>query len=180
MKLFSDRNEMLSALPKQGVVAEIGVYRGEFAETILETTQPRELYLIDCWQHQTGDYERDSTNVCDEAHRQNYLHTRRLFVERPNVHLLPFFSDKAARLFDDHTFDWIYLDACHLYEAVKTDLLSWWPKIKPGGLMSGHDYCVNSWIDTRHAVDDFLAERELKLDYLTQEDFASWAVIKPG
>ena len=50
-----------------------------------------------------------------------------------------------------------------MYDAVCADLAAWWPKIRPGGLLTGHDYDI--YLDTtgewgvRRAVDEF-AERE--------------------
>jgi hypothetical protein len=45
-----DKTEFLRMLPKGGRWAEIGVFRGDFSETILRECKPRELHLIDPWQ----------------------------------------------------------------------------------------------------------------------------------
>ena len=37
----------------------------------------------------------------------------------------------------------VYIDANHSYEAVKEDVCNYWPKVKVGGFMCGHDYGVN-------------------------------------
>ena len=37
-------------------------------------------------------------------------------------------------------FDLIFIDADHSYEAVREDIIAWWPKVKNGGIISGHDY----------------------------------------
>src|SRR5688572_15452558 len=42
-----DRDAMLRVLPKQAVVAEVGVLHGDFAQGILSATEPRELHLFD-------------------------------------------------------------------------------------------------------------------------------------
>jgi len=44
-----DRSALLSELPRNGVVAEIGVAEGDFAAAILEVCAPEKLYLIDQW-----------------------------------------------------------------------------------------------------------------------------------
>ena len=36
--------------------------------------------------------------------------------------------------------DFVFLDAAHDYENVKEDILSWYPKVKVGGWLTGHDY----------------------------------------
>ena len=45
----ANRVEMLRLFNKGGVVAEIGVQCGEYAQHIYDVLQPREFYLIDCW-----------------------------------------------------------------------------------------------------------------------------------
>jgi hypothetical protein len=49
-------------------------------------------------------------------------------------------STRAAQLFPDNFFDFIFLDAAHDYASVQEDLRAWWPKLKLDGLFAGHDY----------------------------------------
>jgi predicted O-methyltransferase YrrM len=49
-------------------------------------------------------------------------------------------SVNAAKLFPDNSIDIVFIDACHEYECVKEDINAWLPKIKKGGIISGHDY----------------------------------------
>lgn len=42
---------------------------------------------------------------------------------------------------DDKSYDFIYLDGDHSYEGVKAELPLFWGKIRPGGVLAGHDYC---------------------------------------
>eukprot|EP00758_Cryptobia_borreli_P017336 Tbor_TRINITY_DN6182_c4_g1::TRINITY_DN6182_c4_g1_i11::g.22020::m.22020 len=41
-------------------------------------------------------------------------------------------------------FDYIYVDARHDYKGVLDDISQWWPKLKKGGIMAGHDYVIHS------------------------------------
>ena len=50
------------------------------------------------------------------------------------------YSVPAAAAFPDGHFDWVYVDALHTRAAVLDDLRAWWPKLRPGGLISGDDY----------------------------------------
>lgn len=83
----------------------------------------------------------------------------------------------AARRFPDGHFDWIYLDATHTYAAARDDLRRWWPKLRVGGLMSGHDYQFQHQtigpgytFGVRDAVDEFAARRSIRV-YSTMESY---------
>ena len=54
------------------------------------------------------------------------------------VHIMPS-CDLAAR-FDNDYFDFVFIDGDHSYEGVKKDIVSYWPKLKVGGIMGGDDY----------------------------------------
>jgi len=52
-------------------------------------------------------------------------------------------SAGAARVFDDASLDAVYIDADHKWWSVVQDLAAWWPKVRPGGVMLGHDFHLN-------------------------------------
>ena len=37
-------------------------------------------------------------------------------------------------------FDLVFLDGDHSLEGVAADIEAWWPKVKPGGWLGGHDW----------------------------------------
>eukprot|EP00526_Cylindrotheca_closterium_P019394 CAMPEP_0113629534 /NCGR_PEP_ID=MMETSP0017_2-20120614/15332_1 /TAXON_ID=2856 /ORGANISM="Cylindrotheca closterium" /LENGTH=225 /DNA_ID=CAMNT_0000539937 /DNA_START=325 /DNA_END=1002 /DNA_ORIENTATION=+ /assembly_acc=CAM_ASM_000147 len=41
----------------------------------------------------------------------------------------------------NRSYDFIYLDGDHSYAGVKQEMFDYWPKVKRGGMMAGHDYC---------------------------------------
>jgi hypothetical protein len=171
------RGELLSYLPKHGIVAEIGVQRGEFANLILQITEPKHLYLIDCWERQDNRVYCDTAN--DRDHDEFYNHVKSMFASNPNVTILRMYSDEAVKLFQDERFDWIYLDANHCYESVAQDLVMWWPKIKAGGFFCGHDYVLGQGFGVHEAVNEFLDQQQLPLHFLTTGDFwESWGIKK--
>eukprot|EP00913_Durusdinium_trenchii_P035830 g33528.t1 len=56
-------------------------------------------------------------------------------------------SIAPARCFLDGSLDLVYIDADHKWWSVLQDLTTWWPKIKPGGVMMGHDFHFNSLME---------------------------------
>ncbi len=48
-------------------------------------------------------------------------------------------SRNAARIFKDGSCDLVFIDGDHSYEAAKRDIEMWLPKVKPGGILCGHD-----------------------------------------
>jgi len=49
-------------------------------------------------------------------------------------------STEAAATYADNTLDFVFIDAQHDYDSVHADILAWWPKVKIGGIIAGHDY----------------------------------------
>ena len=49
-------------------------------------------------------------------------------------------STKAAKMFQDYSLDFVFIDAAHDYVSIKRDIAIWWPKVKVGGILAGHDY----------------------------------------
>jgi hypothetical protein len=68
-------------------------------------------------------------------------------------------SVEASGIYDDESLDFVFIDAAHDYTSVKTDIRHWLPKVRKGGVLSGHDY---SWgPEVKQAVDEFFSNEEL-------------------
>lgn len=61
-------------------------------------------------------------------------------------------SSVASTRFKDNSLDFVYIDAAHDYDSVKSDIETWIVKIKPGGMMAGDDY---KWPGLSRAVGEF-------------------------
>jgi predicted O-methyltransferase YrrM len=65
-------------------------------------------------------------------------------------------SLEYAKFVEDKSLDFIYIDGNHQYSSVKEDIQVWYNKIKPGGIISGHDF---NWIPVSKAVIEFFNEQ---------------------
>ena len=59
----------------------------------------------------------------------------------------------AASEFEDGSLDFVFIDASHDYENVIADIVAWYPKVKEGGVISGHDY--PTWEGVKKAVNEY-------------------------
>lgn len=66
-------------------------------------------------------------------------------------------SWEVADQFEDGSIDFVFIDADHIYEHVRKDVLAWLPKVRPGGIIAGHDY--NPPHEVERAVNEIFGNR---------------------
>ena len=84
----------------------------------------------------------------------------------------------AAHCFADGQLDFVYIDALHYYEDVREDIELWYPKVRKGGILAGHDY-LDGWAPNyvygvKSAVDEFRSLTRLKLAISREATSPSW------
>jgi len=165
------RDALLARLPRGGVGAEVGVWRGEFSRRLLETARPEKLYLIDPWEFQAefgdcwyGGLRAKSQADMDAIHDE----VRDAFGSRPDVVIARGYSVDVLGGYPDGRFDWIYIDGNHYYDPVLADLRLARAKVRPGGLITGDDYDwkPDEGFPVQRAVADFAAEAGLAVEVL--------------
>lgn len=174
----SDRRALLlDRLPQGGHCAEIGVWKGDFSQMILDRIEPERLYLIDPWEYQAefsgmwyGGAQAESQQDMDVI----YEKVRSRLGSHPNVQLIREYSTSAAAQFEENALDWVYIDGNHTYDHVKADLEHYYPKVRCGGYLIGDDY---DWgeereFPVRRAVDEFLKVHGLDIEFMVGEQFA--------
>lgn len=115
------------------VGAEIGVAQGHHAKMLCENNPGLKLYAVDVWD--TYDGYREYTN---RIHK---------YYEEAKERLAPFdvefvrkFSMDALEDFEDNSLDFVYIDGAHDFKNVSMDICEWSKKVRPGGIVFGHDY----------------------------------------
>ena len=93
-------------------------------------------------------------------------------------------SSEACKRFPDNFFDFIYIDADHSYDGVRNDILSWFPKIKIGGFICGHDFDPDlempegNIFGVNKAVTEIFKDKIDKLCLTNESHFKSWFIQK--
>jgi len=147
------RNEFGEFLTSKNLInkgVEVGSFKGEFARTILEKWQGT-LYMVDAW-YELEDYN-DMSNI--GLNQDAYVEAMRSINEfRDRAYMLRCLSKQAVDLFPDESLDFVYIDANHEYSYVVEDIKLWYPKVKKGGIVAGHDYLDIDWYDDEYSEKD--------------------------
>jgi hypothetical protein len=188
MKIVNNRHEFLNEvkniLPESPICCEIGVYRGEFAAVINEILKPNKLFLID-------PFDKLVDPISNEEYYPNWIEHRTVYsddgclsevhhrlghgIQNNKVFIDRNLSTNSVKNYEDNFFDFIYIDACHLYESAYWDIVNFFPKLKYGGVMSGHDYVDNPAFGVKKAVDEFCNKYGYEIQLLNSES-GDWAL----
>jgi hypothetical protein len=174
---------ILNARGLLGLGAEIGVLEGRFSEFLLDVWHGKKLFCVDPWKEFPPEDYRDNKNVPQAEHDRLFAETvRRLGRFGPRAEVVRRTSRQAAALFSDRQLDFVFLDAQHHYEAVREDLALWRPKIRPGGILAGHDYLDGTLngchYGVRRAVQELAREAGLRVVVSRREPrFPSWFIV---
>eukprot|EP00908_Phaeocystis_cordata_P008018 Transcript_18687.p1 GENE.Transcript_18687~~Transcript_18687.p1 ORF type:complete len:312 (+),score=79.95 Transcript_18687:94-1029(+) len=167
-----------------GTAAELGVFRGEFSEKNLKKWRGALYVMIDSWR--PSDCINGNSSHCVygagyDREQYDLRETKLRMARNPGFErrhrIVQNTTAAAAALFADGSLDWIYLDATHTYAEARQDLETWYTKVRPGGLVSGHDYQYvhqemgdGYTFGVKDAVDEFAARRGIRV-YLTTEPY---------
>lgn len=156
----------------KGTAVEIGVDEADFSVNFLKQWEGKKYYGIDPY---SREYEYGEFIGMDREY--DFIVASKLYAQFPIAELLRETSEQAAGHIENDL-DFVYIDGNHNYDEVKKDLYLWYPKIRSGGIFSGHDY-NGDWIDhVRTAVIEFAYEHKVQI-YFVLGDAASWYVRKP-
>lgn len=161
---LKDRIELLKLLPSNAIVAEIGVNEGDFSEHILKICEPQILFLIDVWaskRYHGGLFEKVKNRFSNQ-------------LVKGQIEIIRDLSFGAIASCPDQTFHWVYLDTDHTYDTTRRELELLRPKMKPGGIIAGHDYIIGNWnaghrYGVVEAVREFCIRYNWEMIFLTHE-----------
>lgn len=113
--------------------AEIGTCYGTYAEKLYQNIPDLKLIAVDNWDNpETTRRERGSKVPVETQARIKLAPYDVIIVKKSSM--------EAAKEIPDESLDFVYIDADHTYESVRDDIREWSKKVRPGGIVSGHDY----------------------------------------
>ncbi len=168
-----------------GCGVEIGVKEGEYSATLLKYWRGRHLISIDPWLEDAPEAYVDIANVPQSQHEHFYANTHmrlKPYGERSSIWRMT--SNEAAPLIPRHSLDFVYIDARHDFASVLEDLDAWYEKVRPGGIVAGHDYLDGTLaageFGVKSAVDAFFMARSIPVSCtLLDQPWLSWLVEVP-
>lgn len=153
--------------------AEVGVFAGAMSAWLLRRLPGLTLWMVDSWlptERQPKAY-RD----CGDWHarqsreqQERYYSAARQAVAfaGDRARIIRMGSIAASSEIEDNTLDFAFIDADHSYEGCAADIRVWLPKLKPGGLVCGHDYDhpLKTRFGVKRAVDEAVARQGWRLE----------------
>lgn len=185
----ADRETLADCLASLGATtgAEIGVQAGLYLEVLCARIPGLHLYAVDTWRP----YVRHHEKVTSEQAEALYALTVRRLNPR-SVTILRAPSVDAAERIADASLDFVYIDAGHEFSEVAADLAAWVPKVKPGGIVAGHDFvkrtnpahrvhvveAVTGWTQAYHVHPWFVLGRKQARRGERRDSPRSWLWVK--
>ena len=176
IKTFQTRNDFIKTLSEGLVMCEIGVFKGEFSEILLNTN-PKELHLIDPFEGPMYSGDKDGQNIVWTNLSEDFERLTNKYKEDSRVVLHKGYSQNVLETFVDSYFDLIYIDGDHTYQAVKSDLNTAKRKVTEGGLICGHDFTNISFPQVVQAVYEFCQENDLQVSILSSDGCPTFGIV---
>lgn len=159
---------MVDSVEERGHFVEVGTWKGRsaifMAVEIINSEKKIQFDCVDTW-----------TAVDTQLPKHMYKNLYETFLKNiePVKHVINpvrMLSVKGAELYKDNSLDFVFIDASHDYKSVLADITAWYPKVKNGGVIAGHDIDRKP---VKDAVTKYLEGAEF------QEAENCWIYLKP-
>lgn len=155
--------------------AEIGVAFGGHAQAIIEQGGVEKLYAVDSYRHRP-EYD-DPMNLPQPVFDRLYKRTgERLSGLSGSCVQIRLDSVQAAEQINE-PLDFVYIDGDHSYQGIREDLEAWFPKVRVGGIIAGHDYGQPAFPGVKAVVDAFFDRFGIKVHH---EGVGVWWAMRPA
>ena len=164
------------------VAVEVGVWRGDFSAAMINHLKPAVFFAVDPYELFEGMVSAPGPEFTNQRTLDKLAEQVQNRMSSLGHNLIRKKSVDAAEEFKNNSIDVVYIDGDHTYGGVKADIGAWWPKVKPGGILAGHDYCTGKTglgyeYGVIEAVQEFANAEGLDIE--TSTDYPpSWKLIK--
>jgi len=150
---------IVDKFPSDSHFVEVGVWKGMsaayMAVEIINSGKNIKFDCVDNWEYieEQKEIPEDMFEELYETFLKNIEPVKHIITPVREL------SWDGAKHYEDNSLDFIFIDAAHDYESVKKDINAWFPKLKKGGIIAGHDY---TWCeDVRKAVNEFFEGKSI-------------------
>jgi hypothetical protein len=175
---INTREELLENLPKNLIIAELGVFRGDFSKIIFDINKPKLLYLVDIFNGLMGSGDKNGNNMTYIDLSTSYSELLQYFQINQNVEIIKNTTQEFLINTKNETLDAVYIDADHSYNSVIADLELSFLKTKSTGFIMGHDYCPIQFPGVYRAVNEFCTKYNQKIKYIAKDILPSFCIEK--
>lgn len=127
---------------------EVGVERGLYSEVLCKANPHLKLFAVDAWTAY-GEYRDHVT----QAKLDGIYAEAKARLAPYHCRLVKGFSTDVVKNFSDNSLDFVYIDGNHEFRHVVEDIAFWSKKVRPGGIIAGHDYIKRK---TTHQKQEYL------------------------
>jgi hypothetical protein len=171
---------------RNGIGAEIGVFRGRFSEVLLKSLTPRRMYFVDPWRRLGDTFKAPdeyawmtcNNTLPTEVALEEAMLRASLYPATQSTFIEDYFPGCAGEIPD--RLDWIYIDSSHRYEATLAELKQADAMLAPGGVILGDDWDPNPaapYYAVVRAVNDFV--RQSGFEFVAAGPGFQWCIRRP-
>lgn len=163
-------------------ICEVGIRTGvHFGRMIAH--KPKLAIAVDSWLDDVIISRNDrgfSQNELDRQH-ENF---KKDMADKPFVKVCKGYSFDVVKEFPDEFFDFVFIDADHTFEGCLRDIVDWYPKVKKGKVLCGHDYILRRYKNKHgeivfgvvEAVNKFVKDNNITTFFTLPYNI--WVIIK--
>jgi predicted O-methyltransferase YrrM len=151
-------SSMVNKFDTNSHFVEVGVWKGMsacfMAVEIINSGKDIKFDCVDTW-----DYVDTSNEINQHQFGELFnIFSKNIEPVKNNINIVKSLSWDGALNYEDNSLDFVFIDAGHDYESVKKDLNAWYPKVKNGGIIAGHDYHYDCGVFP--AVNEFFEDKK--------------------
>ncbi len=151
--------------------AEVGVCKGEYSKVLLEANPECRLLLIDPYQPYLSPW---NFKVTQDRQDQRLLKAKARVAPYPNVEFIRKTSMEAVKDVPDGSLGLVFIDGLHDFDNAMLDVIHWSKKVRPGGIVSGHDLFYMCGGQVPDVIRAYTMAHQIEWYLTTGEKDCSW------